>query len=368
MNFDVIIIGGGVLGVSAAYHLSKQNKRVLVLEREQLLGTHASGKNAGMFRQLYRHPQLTEWAYRSRLNWPEEIKEKTFKETGSYVVGRTIPNHHQFLFQQKNLSILKQVENSELTVTEDVSAVFTESDGLLDSCSYLQMLFKATDKNLATFKLNTEVTNLEKTAELWEVETKTGEKFSAPWVINCAGAWINKFLYNEFSSIKLNTNAFARHLFVVEGWDKNYMPENKCGFYWDEINSWYLRNWSESERLVSICDRAKADPDNFSHQQHLNEKVSKKLLSALPQQAEKLNLGRSWHCFRTYTEDQLPVWGEDPTYSGLFWLAAFGGFGMSTSFAASEDAALYISKGINNVEKDFLPIRVQETKMKHAIN
>ena len=74
----------------------------------------------------------------------------------------------------------------------------------------------------------------------------------------------------------------------------------------------------------------------------------------------------SWHCFRTYTDDQLPIWGFDPEAKGLFWLAAFGGFGMSTSFGATLDAAKAISGENIAISGDFSPSRVRKTASKHT--
>ena len=49
---DIIVIGGGVAGLSTAYFLAKNGQRsVRVLEQERTIGGHASGRNAGMLRQ-----------------------------------------------------------------------------------------------------------------------------------------------------------------------------------------------------------------------------------------------------------------------------------------------------------------------------
>ena len=49
---DILVIGGGVAGLSTAYHLSLNGKKnVVVVEQEKILGGHASGRNAGMIRQ-----------------------------------------------------------------------------------------------------------------------------------------------------------------------------------------------------------------------------------------------------------------------------------------------------------------------------
>jgi sarcosine oxidase subunit beta len=53
MPFDVIIIGGGLHGASAALHLALRRQRVLVLEKS-MVGRHASGANAGGVRTLGR--------------------------------------------------------------------------------------------------------------------------------------------------------------------------------------------------------------------------------------------------------------------------------------------------------------------------
>ena len=68
----------------------------------------------------------------------------------------------------------------------------------------------------------------------------------------------------------------------------------------------------------------------------------------------RLQIGKSWHCFRTYTEDKLPIWGFDPNTNGLFWLAGFGGLGMSTSFGATFDASQALQNKAVNVTDDFL--------------
>ena len=55
MNFDVIIIGGGLMGFSSALQLAMRGKSCVVLEKDSA-GRHASGVNAGGLRRLNRHP------------------------------------------------------------------------------------------------------------------------------------------------------------------------------------------------------------------------------------------------------------------------------------------------------------------------
>ena len=57
--YDFIVIGGGIAGVSAGARLSKLG-RVLVLEAENALAYHASGRSAAMFEQNYGAPRVIE--------------------------------------------------------------------------------------------------------------------------------------------------------------------------------------------------------------------------------------------------------------------------------------------------------------------
>lgn len=368
---DVSIIGGGVLGVSLAYHLSQNNISCVLFEREPILGIHASGKNAGMIRQLYRHHQLTSWAKQSIDAWQDDQQsdlcndlraQNIFKQTGSYIVGRTSPDHHSNLFTDTTLF--------------DKPTVFTKTDGLLDSSPYLNTLAKHCNKDYVQFRLGTKVTNIANESGTWKITTKdiSKEPITSKWLVNAAGAWIEPAMHPLLDAYSLAAKPFARHLIVVAGWDRALIPSLPvnspreteyhsdyhldAGFVWDEDAQWYLRLWDLDTRLVSICDQTPACPETFVPDALIPVKVAEKLIEAFPTYAQRLSIAKSWHCFRTYTSDKLPIWGESTSIPKLFWLAAFGGFGMSTAFAATKDAALHIAGDAAQQHHDFNPDRV----------
>jgi len=346
---DIAIIGAGVLGVTLAYHLSKNNPSpsCLVIEKEPFPAAHASGKNAGMLRQLYRHPQLSEWATRSINNIPKPLKEKHFIQSGSLIVGRELPDHHSELFKLKNLN----------TTRGRTSAVYSKDDGLLDSPSYVNDLCSLSKEEGAKYLFKEEITNISKQSDTWILECKSGKKIKALQVVNAAGAWVNSFISQDSTLKRSNIKAYARHLLLIKGWQKGYMPQSDCGFYWDEREHWYMRKWDEDSRLVSICDQIACTPETFTPNINIAALASETLIRELPEQSSNLKLGRGWHCFRSYTEDKMPMFGEDEKHKGLFWLAGFGGYGMSTSFAASKDAALTLVGKKISISEDFLPTR-----------
>src|SRR6476659_9584481 len=80
-DYDLIIIGGGIIGGSVLYHLAQlgYNGRVLVLEREDALSKGSTALSAGGFRNIWTTPinmQLTGWSirklakFREELDWP----------------------------------------------------------------------------------------------------------------------------------------------------------------------------------------------------------------------------------------------------------------------------------------------------------
>lgn len=357
INYDIAILGAGVLGVSLAYHLRTSGLKVVVIEREAAPATHASGKNAGMMRQLYRNAQLTEWATKTIRSLPSALKDECFIETGSVIVGRTAPQHHSNLF----------VEQKTLTAKGEAPAVYTKSDGLIDSPNLVLGLSKAARGDGVEFMFNTAAISIAHSSKGWRIDTAEGQNIHTDLLVNAAGAWVNQPL-QTMTQLNVLVQPFARHLFLVTGWPNNYMPSLDCGFFWDEAQNWYMRRWDTNIRLVSICDETPTQPETYIPASGILEQLSEKLLATLPTEiANNLRLGRSWHCFRTYTDDFLPIWGWDQLLPQLFWLSAFGGFGMSTGFAAAQDAAAEILGKKTNVSPEFSPQRVSVRPAKKAV-
>ncbi len=344
MKFDCIIAGGGVVGLSLAYHLAKAGQRVFLFEREALPGCHASGKNSGMFRHLYRHEKLTGWAERSRSLWPTALSVPHFVETGSLVAGRTMPNHHGHLF-----------ENVELAGTP---AVLCREDGLLDSPAYIPSLHRLCRKLGVGFLFGATDYAIRRNGAEWTIASGNISA-SAPYLVNAAGAWACDVLCDIDPNGTCDVQPYARHLFLVDGWPNDFMPAPECGFYWDEAEGWYLRRWDDTTRLFSICDAAPADPDAFTADESVIERAATALIHSFPHLSDNLRIARSWHCFRTYAPDQLPVIGLDPVHPGLFWMAGFGGFGMSTSFGAAEEVASFIAGKDSKLPSEFAPGRIR---------
>lgn len=351
MHAEVTIVGAGILGVALALHLAREGCSTILLEREAAVGRHASGKNAGMFRQLYRHPQLTDWARRSPSLWPEAARQMCFEETGSIVVGRRSPGHSLGLFEERVVRVPSRGE---------VDAVFTKTDGLLDSAAFLPLCVAELPQKVARVAYETKALSAEWSCGTWKVHTGESTIESSRLVVG-NGAWVSRLpVMTGGQNLTLGQDLLrpiARFLFTLEGLGTNFMPEPDCGFYWNELDEWYLRKLKPASAVFSICDAVPADPDLPPAPAPSREpggELERLLSLAFGPAASGLRIADVRQCFRTYTPDQLPIWGPDPRQDNLFWLAGFGGFGMSTGFAAASDLSRVMSGKRVTVSNDVI--------------
>ena len=84
--FDFAIIGGGFAGLATAYFLAQSGRSGIILEKEDHIAAHASGKNAGMFRQLHSDLLVFELANRSRHFFAHPERQNLFAERGSILL------------------------------------------------------------------------------------------------------------------------------------------------------------------------------------------------------------------------------------------------------------------------------------------
>ena len=103
-TYDFAIIGAGIVGLSTALHLQKQNKNVLVLEKEKEPGLHQSGRNSGVIHSgIYYKPNSSksELSIRGRNLLIEYLKEKgiNYRQEGKIVVDNDLDKLENLLKQ-----------------------------------------------------------------------------------------------------------------------------------------------------------------------------------------------------------------------------------------------------------------------------
>ncbi len=201
-SFDAIIIGGGVMGASLAFHLAERGLKCAVLERHAI-ASGSTGHSSGLIRMHYDLAVESELAFASFAyfaRWPERVGgECGFVKTGFLQIARR--EHEDRLrgnvrLQQRigiNTALMSAAEVKTRwpdLVTDDFDwAAYEPDSGHADATLATGSFLESARRNGAAVIQNCEVTAVRVTGgRVAGVGTVRGE-FAAPIVVNAAGPW-----------------------------------------------------------------------------------------------------------------------------------------------------------------------------------
>jgi len=321
---DVAIIGGGFAGLATAWALRQRGVTdMIVVEREAELGRFASGRSAGLGRQLAEDDDTTALAVRGA-QLLREVPQH-WRETGSVMSFDDAALADTYVARAAKYGVAVEVLDRDgvlarwpqLAELRLVRALAVPSDGVIAVQPLLRAL--AAETRLA---LGTRVTALEP----GRVTTTRGA-FEARVVVDASGAWAGELTGDE----PLLT--YKRHVFVLEAQAAPQAP-----WLWHlgsgEI---YLRG-DAAGVLVSPCDAARSEP---GHQEPdlVGEEHLRKLLDDVAPELAAARIGRRWACQRAFTPDRRMRLGRDDERPWLVWAAGLGGHGATAAPAVGERVA-----------------------------
>ena len=200
-SYDVVIIGGGVVGSAIARELSRYKLRIAVLEKESDVCTQTSGRNTGMLHAgfLYKTSSLKAiCAVEGNQEFDQVARELDvpFKRTGKLIVGFT-DEHRQRLEQfmargeangVKGLELIDRKRMDELDPSAGGNfAMWCPASGILDPFLYTIALAENAVHNGAEYHLNCAFTGETRQADGTHLLHTTRGDFHTRWVVNSAG-------------------------------------------------------------------------------------------------------------------------------------------------------------------------------------
>lgn len=216
--YDVIIIGGGVVGCAIAREMAKQERKIALLERASDVCEGSSKANSGIIHAGYDAlPGTLKASLNVQGNRMMEALAKEldipFKQNGSFVLSfdeegrdglkklydRGIAN------SVKNMQILSgdEVRKLEPNVSSEVkAALYAPTAGIVCPFGMTYAFAENAAVNGVEFYLNTEVIDIKKTKDGFLLLTSK-ENYEAKYVINAAGVYADK-IHNMVSENKLN--------------------------------------------------------------------------------------------------------------------------------------------------------------------
>jgi D-arginine dehydrogenase len=344
---DIVVIGAGIAGASAAYELSA-SADVILLEAESQPGYHTTGRSAALFTETYGNLTVRTLTSASRAFY--EAPPEDFGE-------------HPLLTPRGTLFIVRQDQLGTL----DAMLAGTEAVGRIDAAEAVALnpalnpdyvaaaIHDPTAEDIDVHALHggylrglrrrggrlvtgAEVRALSREGGKWVAETRAG-RHKAPIVVNAAGAWCD---------------AVAGLAGVHPC---GLVPKRRTAFTFDPPHGLDIAAWPAT---IDIDEQFYFKPDAGRLLGSPADETSSPPCDARPEEldvalgvdrierATSLTVRRlvnRWAGLRSFVADKTPVVGMDPAAGGFFWLAGQGGTGIQTSPALARTVAALVTTG-----------------------
>ena len=346
-EYDFVIIGAGIAGVSVAYHLGP-HARVLILERENVAAYHTTGRSAALHSETYGSAEIraiTVASGRFYRNPPAGFADHpVLTPRGALIVGRADQSaaldkaHADYAALVPSVRRIDRTEALKLQPLLRPEAVRgggvlePEADDMDVAAIHGGFLRGARAAGCA-LRLSAELTALERQAGRWSIKLRDGEIVSATNVVNAAGAWADV----------VGGLAGARTIGLV--------PKRRTAFTFDAPagldiaalpmtidfdESFYFKP-EVGQFLASPADETPSPPCDAQPEEMDIAIAVDRIESATTLSIRRIK--NRWAGLRSFVADKNLVVGYDPLAQGFFWLAGQGGYGIQTAAAAGRLAA-----------------------------
>jgi D-arginine dehydrogenase len=349
---DVIVVGGGIAGVSAAYELAARANVVLV-EREEQLAQHTTGRSAAAYLETYGNETVRRLTVASRdfLSSPPAELEATglLAARGLLWIG---PSERVALLESiaaagaALVPSVRMVDRDEalalcpaLRPEHAAAAVFEPDASDIDVAALHQAYVRGLRARGGKIVRTAPVVGLRRTPDRWVVETPV-TTFEADVVVNAAGAWADELAVLAGGVAPIGLQPLRRTAFTCpapDGVDVRAWP-----LVADVDDNFYFKP-EGPQLLCSLADEKPSEPCDAQP-----EEVDVALAIERINAATTLGLRhvrRAWAGLRSFVADRTPVVGMDTDVHGFFWLAGQGGYGIQTAPAMARATTSLIVDG-----------------------
>ncbi|NOY94549.1 MAG: FAD-binding oxidoreductase [Deltaproteobacteria bacterium] len=336
MSADVVVVGAGIAGLSAALHIRQHvGARVTLVEQEALPATHSSGRNAGIWLPADGEVTTPPLARRSAVLLDELAPGWLRPQPVVYTATesqRLDPHERTGLAAGCRVSRLDADELRRrvpwMCSARERCGLWVEGAGVIDVHAVTDGLARAARAAGVVFHFGqAAVEVLQRSGEVTGVRLASGDSLTAKHVVIASGAWASRL--GRSASTPLPLTALRRHLVQLEG--DTLTPGLTL---WDLSAPVYFRPESGG-LLASPCDESPSEPCLPLADASALDLLAARLEQVAPRLAS-WGVRRSWACLRTFAPDRELVVGPDPRLPGLHWSVGLGGRGMNVGAAVGE--------------------------------
>ena len=332
---EVVIIGGGIVGSSIAYHLTAAGcKDVLVIERETAQGKGSTGKSMGGVRAQFSTPvniQMSLYSIPFYASFDERLGYPAGYRPQGYLFCATQDKHLAYLRTNQQEQIAMGLKNVRMVSADEIRGMFPQlrsddilggsfcsTDGFVDPYSAMNGFMSWAADHGAKLWKNTPVTAIQRDARgISGVETSKGP-VSTRKVVNAAGPWAAGVA--EMAGVDLPVEPLRRMLVPTEPFDQfphtaPMIIDMSNGFHFRPESLGFLLAWNDPEETPGF----KTDFEST-----FIEKILMRAADRVPIfENLAVNPKRAWAGLYEMTPDHHPILGEVPGVPGFFLANGF---------------------------------------------
>jgi D-arginine dehydrogenase len=340
---DVLVVGAGIAGLSAAAALST-DRSVLVVERFGSPATQTTGRSAAQFIVDYGGPTIRPFTAASRtwyLDGGGHARQPLRSLRGMLVVAGDDVDELAG-YRAGGLEVLSPAQAGELfpSLRQDrvVAAVHEPQSDDIDVAEAVASFRRALSTAGGIVRCDEQFVSATRDGDAWRAETINGT-ISAGIIVNAAGAWADEVAVScRLPPIGLVP--MRRTACTFRSLDDSH---HASPFLSDAASTWYLKPEaggfmaSPSDETPSApCDARPEEIDIALTIDRVNEFTTLAVRS----------ITSSWAGLRTFSADRGLVLGPDPLQPSFVWSAGQGGYGIQTAPAASATVAALVRGGL----------------------
>lgn len=380
---QTVVIGGGIVGCSVAYHLAKANHEVVLLERKQLT-SGSTWHAAGLVSQFHGFPCVTKLACYG-IELMQQLEAETGQATGFKRVGATAvamnEARREELRRRKDIAIGQGIEVQTLSLDQlsqqwpllktdgILEAIHFPNDGQTNPIDTTTALAKGARMAGAQIFENTEVLSLiTEHGKAVGVRTEQGE-IRAENVVNCTGIWGKAFAESNGTRLPIQHN---QHFYIVSESIQGLREPTPVLRVYDE-QAYYKEDAGKlmigfAELNGLAWNPKNGIPGDFEFDElpypddHLDA-VLEKCIERVPALGE-VGIRMFFNGPEGYTPDGRYYLGEDPEVPNLFVAAGFNSSGIQNGPGAGMILAEWILKG--HAPRDLVDVDIRRIQPHQA--
>ncbi|MEM9465593.1 MAG: FAD-binding oxidoreductase [Actinomycetota bacterium] len=344
---DVVVIGGGIAGVSAAAHLIAAGANTVLVEAEPTLAYHTTGRSAAQYLENYGNDTVRRLTLATRAAIEPFLGPRPLLNAGR--AGRVDQLRAEVEHAKELVPTTEFVDGDQarellpILAPDIEGALYEPHSQDIDVAGFHQEYVRALRAAGGTIQVSAPVRSLTADRGRWTVEA-SDSAIDARIVVNAAGAWGDR-LGALAGATPLGLHPLRRTI-AIAAIPEHYDP--------DEVHRWPLTSFEPDDGpmvgyckpepgglMVSPADETPSEPCDARPEEIDVARGLHNLADYTTLDARHVR--STWAGLRTFAADRTPVSGFDPEVDGFYWLVGQGGYGIHNADAMAQATAANVT-------------------------